>query len=62
MSRTLPDVEYDKYNFAKNPLMHPDGQQNKSVSPAFDVDSTDFIRAGTKALRPQDENSCFLYK
>ena len=43
-----PDVEYDKYNFAKNPLMHPDGQQNKSVSPAFDVDSTDFIRAGTK--------------
>lgn len=37
-----------KYDFDKNPLINRDRQVNKEVLPSFNMDSTNFVRAGTK--------------
>ncbi len=37
-----------KYDFDKNPIINRDRQVNKEVLPSFNLDSTNFVRAGTK--------------
>lgn len=37
-----------KYDFDKNPLINRDREVNMNVLPSFDIDSTNFVRAGTK--------------
>lgn len=43
-----PNIEFSKYNFDENPLINPDRKQNMSVLPSFDMNSTGFVRTGTK--------------
>ncbi len=37
-----------KYDFDKNPIINRDRQANMNTLPSFDMDSTNFVRAGTK--------------
>ena len=40
--------EETKYDFDKNPLINRDHEANMNTLPSFDIDSTGFVRAGTK--------------